>query len=92
MTEDGESPGSSKRQTLYTQVGQDKKASCLQTGRETLFEGMTWVLDIEKRAHSISETVCFSYSPVAQLAERLTVNQKVAGPSPAGGAIFALVV
>lgn len=28
----------------------------------------------------------YSYSPIAHLAERLTVNQKVAGSNPAGGA------
>jgi hypothetical protein len=30
--------------------------------------------------------LCFFYSPIAQLVEQLTVNQLVAGSSPARGA------
>ena len=34
----------------------------------------------------VIKTVCLSYSSVAQLVEQLTVNQLVAGSSPARGA------
>ncbi len=43
-------------------------------------------------AHNLSKTVrlitIMTHSTLAQLVEQLTVNQRVAGSSPAGGASF----
>ena len=45
-----------------------------------------WAWPPKKLLLIVIKTVCLSYSSVAQLVEQLTVNQLVAGSSPARGA------
>ena len=47
-----------------------------------------WAWPPKKFLLIVIKTVCLYYSSVAQLVEQLTVNQLVAGSSPARGAII----
>ena len=47
-----------------------------------------WAWPPKKMLLIVIKTVCLSYSSVAQLVEQLTVNQLVAGSSPARGANY----